>query len=292
MQLVKNQKIGNKFDKKTDTQIRTFILMFKTYLKTPETYLFLIIFPILLSILSYAIISQFFVKEVRPPLIGGVIAIGCLSSIFLINTILADWKDSILIKRIRMSGLTNNGFLLAFYLVNLCFVFLALFTSIFAIWIIDLVFKLKNLTTFFEQLNVYWLNYLGFIFGYILLAITTLSLGTLIVGKIKKRIIADIILVILILYILLVSDLILDPAIMKKNLFYNILGYINPIKYIVWLIFMFSSSMIQSPENIEFITPTDGMVFLKYLWQGLLFSIIICISISGFSFLFFNINRK
>ncbi|PPE05983.1 hypothetical protein [Williamsoniiplasma lucivorax] len=292
MQLVKNQKTENKINNKFTTQTRTIGLMFKTYLKSSETYLFLIVFPILLTILAYAIISLFFASEVRPPLMGGIISIGCLGSMFLVNTILADWKDSILIKRIRMSGLTNNGFLLAFYFINICFVLLAFCSSLFSVWLIDKIFQLKNLMTFIEQLNDYWLNYLGFIFSYILLVTTALSLAILIVGKIKKRLIADIVLALLILYILMVSDLILDPAIMKKNLFYNILGYVDPIKYIVWLIFMFSSSMINSPENIELIMPTDGLVFLKYLWQGLVFSMIISVSITTLAFLFFSINRK
>lgn len=271
---------------------RTFKLLVKSYLKSSETYLFLVAVPIVFSIFLYVFTSSFMSVSVRPPLIGSIILLPALSCVFLINTILADWKDSIIIKRIRTSGLTTSGFLLLFYLVNIVFIFIPITISLISVAIIDKIFNLDNLKEFFIQINNSPINYFGLFLSALFITLIGLSISILIVGQIKKRVYADIVLILILVFMLLTSDAMFDPIKMKKNLIYNLIGYINPIKYAVWSVFMFSSSSVTESLNIELIMPTDGYIFFNKWWQPFLSSFVLSTSITLISLVTFNINRK
>ncbi|WP_026389317.1 hypothetical protein [[Acholeplasma] multilocale] len=284
----------NTFVKK-ENKLRVLTSLLKSTLKTPETYIFMFVIPVILSLILYFFASNMGRDGIRPAIMSIIPFTPGLGAMLLVNFLMGEWKSSIFLKRIKMSGISKKTFIIQLWativIVSLLF-FPFVFSTLFITDAIDPNDSTINFVkSIVEEGNFYTL--LGWLLSYSMFVTLSILISLLISGAVNKRAHSEALIAIYILLVIFLSDMFFDPLQFQDNMVYMAFGYLMPHKYIIWSSFMFAANVHISPDNVELIIPSiDSMFLFNEIWQPMLFSLIIIGGFAPLTYLSFKYDSK
>jgi hypothetical protein len=281
------------FKKLSNNGLKCFKVIVQSLFIIPETYIFLIIIPFILSFILNFIHSGQFRAVIVQPIVMTSLLTPAFGMLFLTATVVGDWKESIFIKRMHSMNIGRNTFITMLILSLVLIAIPALAIQIGLNFMYDHLNNGSLLNAFdWMGANYFGFSFIGFIFGYILLILAGISLSILITGWIKRRDIVDVIISVLIILLMLVSDYFFTPQQMAGNMVYQAFGYLSPFKYATWIAMMSSSGVQHNVWNLELITFLDEAPVFTKIWQPILFSLLIDTCMLGLVYLTFKLSFK
>ncbi len=227
---------------------------FKITFKSAKVYLTAIIFPVLLSILIYLLVTSFGFKDYSNQLgqITKLFIIPFTFSFFTFSLLILNWEASVLVKQSKIFLISRWRIYSSIFLVTCVMTVLSFLTLIICLNLFDLVLRVQNFNNYFISLPKLFFvkgtfaEACGFLFSITLTAVMfflylfcILIISYIICNLCKSLVIVQAINFIIVILFLLLGDCIInvnDLSNSNSNIVLNILGYLLPIKSFQWTI--------------------------------------------------------
>ncbi|AKU79928.1 hypothetical protein [Spiroplasma turonicum] len=216
-----------------------FNLVFKNIFLSLKTYIYCFVLSSFLFILFLFFNYNINYNLILPPLLMNLFCISIFCTSFYIGLVIIEWKKRMYLLKLKLGEINVYNFGVVLIILNsilfiLSFLLNLLIFSIlinYDILIIDSSI-LGNLNSF--VFSIFFLN--------LILLIIFLTVIVLLISSIFTKSAFNIIfLIVFILMTVLFSDTLLDPNLFNQNMFYIIIGYLNPAKYFIWTGMLFTS---------------------------------------------------
>ncbi|AHI53314.1 hypothetical protein [Spiroplasma culicicola] len=231
--------------------------IFRTSFSSITNYLFIFILPIILFSFSYLIMTSFGTTKItnfQKCAILGLTIIGPITTLMPISKIILDWRESILIKQFKIFEIKKWQVILGLWILSLVFCFITYISMFIMGSFIDLFLINKNFIKSISLLqNIE--QYIAILFIITFLSFFVFIISFIVSFLLKKILLIQTINLFIIIYFMVFSD-VFDPNLNSNNAWisvYNLLGTINPIKSIQWLLFSSYVNLGINLNNIRYI---------------------------------------
>ncbi|PPE05981.1 hypothetical protein [Williamsoniiplasma lucivorax] len=287
----------NNLNFELDSFRKTFKLFFTLMVKNPKTYILYLIFPLFPLLLILFIWTIAISANIYPPMLINFLGVNLIFSNFFVIQTLINWKNSIILKRIKMNGVSKYNFILILYLI-----FIPLFMLSVVINMLFFVIIAKSIP-FSEQMfmaaTIAFLNLAldnftpyTFIFSFLILtlfAIFLFSMILIVVFKVRKNGYVRVILFSFLLFTLLFSDIIINSQMSSQWEWMIIIGYFSPGRYFMWVLLFINSYANIDPLGVtQIIDYVFGYLSFPKMWIPSLVSGVLLCTTPPLSFVLFN----
>ncbi|WP_342258510.1 hypothetical protein [Spiroplasma endosymbiont of Dioctria linearis] len=176
--------------------------------------------------------------ELLPPQMTSLFLIPSFVTGAYFSSMLFSWKDTSLIKRLKFIGTKPYDIILSIIICSTCFTFAAELLNILIVYLIS---KVQFKISFNYLGNLFWWNWVWFIFVSILIQITVFSSCVIIMNLFNSKNIQAVVPILIIIFYLIMSDVIIPSFISTRSWFITFLGYMSITKYMVWILLITAS---------------------------------------------------
>ncbi len=176
--------------------------------------------------------------ELLPPQMTSLFLIPSFISGAYFSSMLFSWKETSLIKRLKFIGTKPYDIILSIIICSTCFTFAAELLNILIVYLIS---KVQLKISFNYLGNLFWWNWVWFIFVSILIQITVFSSCVIIMNLFNSKNIKAVVPILSIIFYLIMSDVIIPSFISTRSWFITFLGYMSITKYMVWILLITAS---------------------------------------------------
>ncbi|ARU91400.1 ABC transporter ATP-binding protein [Spiroplasma clarkii] len=222
-----------------------FKIIASSILKNLRTYLYVIIIPIFFLTALFIYQNTNLASEIKISRIVSFLHVPGFMLIFLVNVTIAEWKNSVFLKRIHSAGVSKVNFLISMAI----FIFVLGIVSV----LISFGYLLILSQIFFKSLHVTaqlrLISFGGWIatwYGVFLTIGISITLGIITSGLLKSVALSQTITTLIILFSLIFSDNFLGPEFVGKDKYLTAISYFLPYKYSVWTSFIGASDGLPS----------------------------------------------
>ncbi|WP_342269357.1 hypothetical protein [Spiroplasma endosymbiont of Aspidapion aeneum] len=270
-----------------EKQILTYA--FKTYFKTPKTYLYSIFLPILFFCLFYLLKSSFGNEnwETLYSQAWSLLPISCICSLFTISNIIINWRESNFISKIKILRIKKIHLFISFLILSLVITYISTVVNIICGLIIDLFLVNKNFTFGIQQL-IYFDQYVGIFFTISIMQIIIFSITYIFSFFINSPFRIQVLNLIFCLYMLFFGGVLINRTNFTDSFNNSIISqaifYINPIDSSQWLYLFSCGRIINDSSNIVYISDSLFSTIpysIQDKYQDLTYEIPLCLTISG-----------
>ncbi|ATZ18478.1 ABC transporter ATP-binding protein [Williamsoniiplasma somnilux] len=243
-----------------------FLLVFKSFVRNPRGPLFMYVVPTFFMILFY------FVLDFAPDSSGInqakiLLPYSVLPALTILTSLtpaIIEWKNSVLLKRVEITGISKSLFLLALWFVY----FIIGLSGVIVEMLVALIIGQKD---FLDVLSS--LDWGLFIVGIVLTIFTSIAISSFIGGIMSSDGAAQGVIMMLYFFSIFMSGIMLPPAIIEGQVVTRIISFILPHKYAVYPLLYAQNSV--------------GLQSFHEVWVPILISIGIIISffvVTSFTF--------
>jgi ABC-2 type transport system ATP-binding protein len=244
----------NTFKGYTTNWIKNFIFLFLSTFKNFRTYVYLFLIPAGLTLALYYMVSWTATSDIARSTVAGFLMIPGFAIILLMNTLISEWKASIFLKRIKVSGTSKVQFLSTIWSVGFVTGLLSLGFTICVLLIYGSTepYTADWLYRCFDSLE--FNGWIGILIGCALILLVSMGISTLISGSVSSIAVSQSISIIVTIVCILLSDIIILPESTAWSPAVVTLGYFIPQRYGAWTtILMSSGANLNWNENATFI---------------------------------------
>ncbi|ATZ20524.1 hypothetical protein [Mesoplasma coleopterae] len=205
-------------------------------LKNLRTYLYIIIFPIVVTtfIIFYRVSATS--TTINPTTVTAILLIQPFTVIFLVNITISEWKNSVFLKRIHSAGISKINFLSSIFIFNFILGYISFMLCSLYIFLITGSFFTTSNGGFWKILldTMTTKEVFGILLSAAFLIMTSILLGTIISGVIKSVALSQTITAIYVIVAIAFSDIIMPPEIFAIQPILIKISYLFPYKHNVW----------------------------------------------------------
>ncbi|AUM62732.1 ABC transporter permease [Spiroplasma monobiae] len=236
-------KVGKQVNFDAKKQISIFnnlsLLLFKSFIKEPKSIIFMIVVPIFFNIMFFFIMGG---KYGQTPgtekfaILFAYTLLPCMTCLTLLAPAVVEWKNSVFLKRIDITGIRKSVFIAALWLVYLIagivsFIIMMLFNIIFS-EILNAMSVEKANTLIKLMGNIHW-GY--FLLSMVLITLTSIALATMFGGIFSSSGSSQGMIMMVYFFSIFLSGIMLPPEIFETSKGMIIFTYFIPHKYGVFL---------------------------------------------------------
>ncbi len=235
--------------------------------------------------------------NIYPPMLINFLALNIVLCAFFTIPILLNWKNSIILKRIKINGVSKFHFILVLYLI---FIPLFMISVLFNMLIFFILTKLgihvlqSFLSPIIDFVNVSLGNFTAYtliisFFILVMFAMFLFSILLIVIFKMNKNSYIRLTLFGFLLFTLIFSDIIVNSQMSSQWEWMVIIGYFSPGRYFMWFaLFINSYANIDPLGMTQIIDYVSGQASFPKMWIPSLISIILLSISTPISFKLFN----
>ncbi|AKU79772.1 hypothetical protein [Spiroplasma turonicum] len=210
-----------------------FIIISLSILKNFRTYVYVILIPIAFLMIYVWYNSNTGVY--RPPKIFLYLTLPTFAIIFLVNTSVSEWKNSVFLKRIHSAGISRINFFVSLYVFNFILGIISFFVSFLVLMLISLIYFKPSTGPVSELIGLWtFKDWMGIMYSLLLSISISISLGVIISGLINSVALSQSITLVVVLFSVVFSDCLLPLELLSKSKALTYMSYIVPHKHSVW----------------------------------------------------------
>ncbi len=212
--------------------------------------------------------------ELLPPQMTSLFLIPSFVTGAYFSSMLFSWKETSLIKRLKFIGTKPYDIILSIIICSTCFTFVAELLNILIIYLIS---KVQLKISFNYLGNLFWWNWVWFIFVSILIQISVFSSCVIIMNLFNSKNIQAVVPILIIIFYLIMSDVIIPSFISTRSWFITFLGYMSITKYMVWTLLITASfTFLDFRGGIkQIISDDDSYTFITNIYILVVISVIL-----------------
>ncbi|AOG60500.1 ABC transporter ATP-binding protein [Spiroplasma helicoides] len=155
--------------------------------------------------------------------------------VFLVNTTVSEWKNSVFLKRIHSAGVSRMNFFVSLYVFNFLLSVLSIMIGFVVLIIASYTYLKSDNYSFFQKIGFWsFREWMGIIYSLCLSTCISISLGIIISGLINSIALSQSITILVVLFNIVFSDCLLSLDLLAISKPLNILSYFAVHKYSVW----------------------------------------------------------
>ncbi|AKX34282.1 ABC transporter ATP-binding protein [Spiroplasma litorale] len=219
-----------------------FIIISLSILKNFRTYVYVFFIP-LAFLMIYVWYTNATSGVFKPPRLFLYMILPTFAIIFLVNTTVSEWKNSVFLKRIHSAGVSRLNFFVSLYVFNFIIGIVSFLMSLIVMSIISLIYFNATNGSFFEIIGLWeFKDWIGIIYSLSLNISISISIGVIISGLINSIALSQTITLIIVLFSIVFSDCLLPLDLMSVSKPLTIMSYFVPHKHSVWVGIIAASS--------------------------------------------------
>ncbi|ASP28457.1 ABC transporter ATP-binding protein [Spiroplasma corruscae] len=239
---ISKEQIKNYFTKSVSNFRNNFIIISLSILKNFRTYVYVILIPIAF-LMIYSWYTNAYKGDFKPPELFKYMVIPSFAIIFLVNTTVSEWKNSVFLKRIHSAGISRINFFVSLYIFNFLLGIASFLISVTVMSIISLIYFKPSNGTFFSLLGLLEFNdWVGMLYSLFLCISISVSIGVIISGLINSIALSQSITLIFVLFSIVFSDCFLPIDLLSLSKPLTYMSYFVPHKHSVWVGLISASS--------------------------------------------------
>lgn len=237
-----------------------FKIIAASVLKNLRTYLYVIILPLFFMTVLFLYQYNNTATEIKLSRIVSFMHIPAFMLIFLVNITIAEWKNSVFLKRIHSAGVSKVNFLLSLAI----FIFILGIGSVLIGFGYILFFGkiyLKSIHIFNQLSLISVGGWIGTWLGIFMTIGISITIGIITSGLLKSVALSQSITTLFVLFAMTFSDNFLDPEAMANSKVTAAISYFVPYKYSVWTSFLFAT------DGIANLIYGNDLSYVKIHWS-------------------------